>query len=377
MHPKDDLLRSYVDQALSDTQTRQVHEHLTRCPACQTRLQELRGRAERVHSRLNALAPNQHEQPPATQTAYRRFNRTNRMNHKETITTMFTRRPVWAALTVIVVLALALSMPPVRAWASDLLGLFRVERITVINFDPDAARGSRDSLRANEQAIEALMEDVTVTENGDVEEVATVEEAAAKAGFTPRLPAAFGETKLAVKPQASARYTIDQPKLQGVFDALDMDVDIPAEADGQDIVVDIPAAVMVAEGCEAVEVDPGDLPEGCTGLIQLPSPVVNAPDGIDIQAMGAAMLQFLGLSEEEATQLSQRIDWTTTLIVPVPQGEGISYQDVKVDGGATGTLFREEDEDSFMLMWVNGGTLYVLGGTGTNEKALNIANSLQ
>jgi len=374
MHPKDEMLRAFVDRELSNSQTLQVREHITRCPACQSRLVELRARAERVHARLDSLAPQRHEQPAAPQTAYRRFTHKNRTTHsKENIPTMLKRKSLWAALTVLTVFALALSLPPVRAWASDLLGLFRVEKITVISFDPSAARESHDNLRNNEEAIEALMEDVTVQEGGEVEEVANAEEAAAKAGFNPRLPSAMEGAKLAVKPQSLAKYTINQPKLQALFDAVGVDVQIPAAADGQDITVEVPSSVISAVGCDPV--DPRkSLPEGCTVLMQLPSPTVNAPDGIDMQAMGAAMLEFLGLSREEAVQLSQRIDWTTTLVVPVPQGEGISYQDVSVDGVA-GTLLREEDEDRFMVLWVKDGSLYVLSGTGSNEEALQIANS--
>ena len=287
---------------------------------------------------------------------------------------MFTKRPLWAALTVLVVLALSLSLSPVRAWASDLLGLFRVDRITVVSFDPDAAEGSRERLEANEAAIEALMEDVTIDESGDVEEVNSAEDAADRAGFAPRLPSAMEGANLAVKPQALARYTLDQPKLQALFDALGVDVQIPEAVDGQDVTVQVPAMVIAAQGCKPT--DPRrSLPEDCTGLMQLPSPTVDAPEGLDMQAMGAAMLQFLGLSPDEAEQLSQRIDWTTTLVVPVPQGEGISYQDVSVDG-VTGTLLREDDEERYMVMWAKEGMLYVLNGTGSNEEALQIANSL-
>jgi hypothetical protein len=48
--------------------------------------------------------------------------------------------------------------------------------------------------------------------------------------------------------------------------------------------------------------------------------------------MGEAMLKFLGYPEAEARAMSARIDWTTTLILPIPQGEGITHQDVSVDG---------------------------------------------
>ena len=77
----------------------------------------------------------------------------------------------------------------------------------------------------------------------------------------------------------------------------------------------------------------------CTTLTQMPSPSISAPPGLDIPKISGAFLQVLGMSPEEAAQIAQTVDWTTTLVIPIPR-YGTSYQEVVVDG-LEGTLISQ------------------------------------
>ena len=54
-------------------------------------------------------------------------------------------RPVWAAVALVAVLAIALSFPSVRAAAGSFLGLFRVQQIQFIQIDPSTSLNDLDS----------------------------------------------------------------------------------------------------------------------------------------------------------------------------------------------------------------------------------------
>ncbi len=118
------------------------------------------------------------------------------------------------------------------------------------------------------------------------------------------------------------------------------------------------------------------MPADCTMLVQLPSPTVDAPPSLDMVAMGSAMFQFLGIPADQANQLSQRIDWTSTLVLPIPQGGEVQYEDVHVDG-VTGTLLMETGKNSYDLIWVKNGILYGLHGPGGKDQAIKMASSLK
>lgn len=401
MHPKDNVLRAWMDQELPEIEAGRVSEHVSLCMECQRRQKVLAGRSQRVQASLDALGPKPSELRRSPQAAFARINNPSwfskrqpsgwkglfaaQLNpgyipEKELKQTMFTRRPLWTALAIIAALALIFTLTPANAWASSFLGLFRVQKVQVVTFDPSAAENARGQLEANQQAIKQVFrDDLKITSHGKAQPVASAAEAAQQVGFTPRVPASLADPKLTIKPGMNAIFTINQPKLQALIDTVGANVKLPAEVNGKVMTVDVPDAVTVTSGCPS---DAGaaavekQVPANCTMLVQMPSPTVNAPEGLNVEQMGEAMFQFLGVSPEQAQALSQRIDWTSTLILPIPQGGSIQYQDVQVDG-VSGTLLQEVGEGSYSLVWVKDGILYGLHGPGSAQDALKVAGSLK
>ena len=83
------------------------------------------------------------------------------------------------------------------------------------------------------------------------------------------------------------------------------------------------------------------------------------------------------MSPEDAAHFSQNIDWTTTLVLPIPS-YGTSYQDYTVDG-VTGTLILQTgngQSSQYMLMWVKDGIVYALTGPGGVSRVDPIARSI-
>lgn len=376
MHPKDEMLRAYLDREIPDAQSQLVREHLARCTECQAKLEKINQRAMWVQSSMDVLKPEGSEQPRTAQAAFRRFAREPQRASitKEINKTMFKKRSIWVALSVFTVLVLVFTITPARAWGSSLLGLFRVEKVQVIPFDPALAEDASNRLDENQEIIERIFEeDLEITERGSAEVVMSLSEAAEKAGFTPRVPAGLETAKITVEPGLNAIFTIDQPKLQAVMDAVGVDAQLPESVNGQVATVDVDDSIVISSGCPAsYERIEGE--DRCIILYQMYSPVVNAPDDLDVPALGAAMFQFLGLSPDEARDLSQRIDWASTLVLPIPQNGNIRYEDVQVDG-VTGTLLEAEDE--VMLIWVKDGMIYSLRApAGTAADAASLADTM-
>lgn len=370
-HPTDNLLRSLIDQELPASQADQIHKHLVHCSECQTRFNHIQQRSTQVKAHLDLLAPPARQTTP--QQAYQMFIR-NTYRRKEILQTMTNRRPLWTALAVIAILAIALSITPVRAWAGSLLSLFRVQKITVVQFDPNQARQLSDSLSINQDAITALLdENLVINSHGDAQPVSSVEEAATLAGFTPRLPSSFQGKDLKFQPEVEADLTIDQPEMQSLLAAIGSDIELPPDVDGKMVSAYVPGAIIAEYGCQT---DDTDSVSQCTSFYQMPSPTVDAPEGLDVQGIGSSMLELLGFSHEEAQQISQRIDWTTTLVLPIPQDESIEISEAPVDG-VTGTLLVSPTENTFMLLWVKEGMIYALKAPGGSVEAMNLADALQ
>lgn len=391
MHLTDGEIRGYIDKEIAKQDGQRVRSHLGTCDRCQARADNISTQGQRVDRSMAVLDPIPDESPYSASIAFSRFDKkysgkenTNMLNR------IFNRqnRFAWVAFGVVVILAVAFAFPQVRAIGSSFLGLFRVEQFTILQFDPEELE---ERLGSSSNFEYLLAEDVVIEEFGEAQAAADAAEASNLAGFTVRLPAAaYGDELLKVQPGAKISMQIDLPKMQALLNEIGgTDLQLPSALDGAEVSMELPVVVVAAFGnCEVspemmreAGVDPDrpvlDLSE-CITLSQFPSPEISAPPGLDIAGIGEVFLQVLGMTPEEATQFSQSVDWTTTLVIPIPR-DGTEYQDVFVDG-VEGTLIMQSQRSEFphyLLVWIKEGVVYGLTGPGTADSALEIADSLE
>lgn len=287
---------------------------------------------------------------------------------------------------IILVLALLMAFPYTRALAGELLNLFRVQQVTVLPVDLTAL----ESLTGNDALVSRLSElisDSTVITDEPSEPVAAAdaEEASALAGFNVRLPADRTPSNIYVTDSASFTFTVDRGKAQSLVDeAGRSDLVLPQEIDGAEIAVSAPAAVNAAFGtCPEPRVENSQMsapPEShpdCIIFTQMTSPMINAPESVDMALLARIGLEFTGMSREDAEAFTASIDWMTTLVVPIPRGES-TYEDVSVDD-VTGKLIRRTSEyaPEYALLWVKDGIIYFISGQGIDPaRAFEIVDAL-
>jgi hypothetical protein len=384
MHLNDGQLRASLDQEINEQQA----AHLQSCMECQARLEELAARSARSRQAFSILKTN----PPATPVSIGRAQLDVMLNRKESQSMSkngFSRisRPVWVGLVVVAILAISMAFGPVRAIANSFLGLFRVEQVRVVQIDPSNLRGDL----ASSQSLEAIFaEDVQVTGDSEPQVVADVEQASQMAGIPVKLPPEIsGELKLEVKSPMQLTFNINTSRIRAVLDELGRtDIEIPAGVDGAQVTVDMPAVVSATYGECGMEssarresIDPDDPSTypvvNCLNLVQMASPTISAPPGVDLQQIGQAYLEFLGMQAEDAARFSQNIDWSTTFVLPLPM-DSSEYYEVSING-ATGTLIRTTGPagGNYVLLWVTDGVVYALTGSGESSRALTIANSIK
>jgi hypothetical protein len=122
----------------------------------------------------------------------------------------------------------------------------------------------------------------------------------------------------------------------------------------------------------------GDMKDSnCTFLIQAPSPTVSVPSELNMADIAEAALQLAGMSPGEAHSFCQTVDWSSTLVVPIPRNSS-SYQTVSVDG-VDGTLITDTlaQGNRYSLLWIKNGIIHSLAGQGNASDALTLAASLR
>ena len=268
------------------------------------------------------------------------------------------RKMATSIATLIILFGIAFSFPTVRAAANDFLGLFRVEKFSAISFSPD-------QLAVLEELAESGLqpgEFVTTDEPEVMEEVDSRTQAARVSGIQVRSIDKLGEpANIRVMDGAAGHLIIDAAQAQDMLRLADADPRlIPDSLDGQQV------SVVVYPSVE-MEWSNG------TALVQTQSPLVEYPEGLDPQPLGEALLQLLGMSPTEASRLASEIDWTSTLLLPVPT-DIATFEEVSVNG-ASGLLLDNVSGPEQALIWQTNGTMYLL--VGTEGDLLELASSIR
>lgn len=320
-----------------------------------------------VLDQLSTLAPAEGDAPsPAPQVLARikgriQMEKRSRLDHfLWRLRQMFGRKYALSGLGAILLLLVAFSLPPVRAAASDFLGLFRVQKFAPVSVSP------QQLALLEEMADQGLHPGTLemIEEPGPPQTVASPAEAEALAGQTVRTPAALDPPDtVRVTDGGDGRLTIDLENARRILERVEVDPQLlPDSLDGQTI------SVTMYPGVEQQWAD-GTL------LMQTASPEVNYPADVDPTVIGKALLQVLGMAPGEAQRLAQNIDWTSTLLLPVPQ-DLATFREAQVDG-TSGLALSSVEGRGHSLIWQKDGSVYMLVGEGSLRELVRIADSLE
>lgn len=384
-HLSDGELRAALDGELGAVELK----HLAGCDVCQTRQRAIQAARDQTALRLVFLAPATDDPAPAHGRAWSHLSPRLSTPKETSVFKKLFAQPIlrYGALAVLL-LALVLAIPRTRALANQLLQLFRVQQVTVIPVDYTGLKQLTGNDALGAQIDQFISSSTVITQKpGDPVAAADAAEASEMAGFAVRLPTSSIPSQIYVLGSGAFSLTIDRAKAQAFLDeAGRSDLVLPESVDGKEVAVSIPASVSAgfgtcpkpnADGSDDESMIPGRRYPDCVILSEIPSPTVNAPADLDVAQLAQLGLEFTGMSHEEAAAFSSTVDWTSTMVVPIPKNAAVNRQ-VQVDG-VTGTLIQRPADDApqFALLWVKDGIIYTISGLGTNsDRAIEIANSL-
>jgi anti-sigma factor RsiW len=266
-------------------------------------------------------------------------------------------RTAFAALMFVGLIAVTLLSPAVRAAASDFLGLFRVQKFAAVSISPQQLALLEEVAGSGLYPGEIEMIDPP----GEPQSVDSLEQAQTWFDRSIRVPNGLGEPfGIFVTDGGRGRLIINVENARRLLRAAGVDPAlIPDTLDGQ--AVDVTIYPAVSQQWDDVV------------LVQSPSPLVAYPDDVDVVALGEALLQFLGLNESQARRLASSIDWTNTLLLPIPENVA-TFNEVRADGSPA-LLLSSLDGRQVGLLWQKEGVVYALSGS-SGEELIEIANSL-
>ena len=271
------------------------------------------------------------------------------------------RRLATAVSLAVALLLITFSFPTVRAAASDLLSLFRVQKFAAISVSPEQLaileQVAEQGIMPGELEIDQ--------EPGALTPVDSLDEAARLTGLTAvrSLPTLGQPAEIYIASGGSGQFTIDEANARTLLEAANLDPNLlPPGIDGARI------TVATFSGIDQRW-------EDGTTLLQMDSPLVQYPESLDPAVLGEALLQILGLDPPEASRLAREIDWTSTLLLPIPTNMA-SFEETTING-TSGIGLRSLDGLFHALVWQENGRLYLLAAAKTMPELAELANTLQ
>nr|MBN1229109.1 zf-HC2 domain-containing protein [Anaerolineae bacterium] len=370
-HPDEGALMRYVDAEMGADEYRMVEQHVAHCAACRDTLQRLVSASLQAGNALEKLSPGPLERPDKRRalTALTESVTTGEQTMLEKIkNNRRTQRILIGAAAFVIVVGL-FALPPVRALASDFLGLFRVQTFAFVGVDTDRLIAIFEAL--GEQDNLFMGEEIILEEPGEPVPVASVEDAAAQVGFTPRLPEDYGlPTEVYVTGSTHVQYILDVETLRAVMSILEIDpAALPENIDGQVFEFTIEDGILMFFD------DNNDRNEHDFSILQIPSPSASYPEDTDITALGEVLLRVFGMSEREAARLAQQIDWTSTVVLPVPI-EIATVREARIHG-QTGLLLETLEGSSSALVWEEDGIVTLITAETSYVNLIAVGRALK
>jgi len=394
----DGILRARLDGELSDSELAEVDRHLGGCADCRALSEKLQAKSVSAQNLLGELASLNNDSGTDSASAYTQFRKQFVTRESKTLRARLFAprwRPVWGLATAAVMVAILVGVGPVGLWAQKVLAMLRVQKIAVVSIDPSTLTGTNNTDPQSYKLINQFFSDnVTVTmKAGEPDNFSSVNEAAQKTGYPIRVISDLrAPQNVLVSGETAFQMTVNRDRLETLLNEIGRsDIQIPESVDGALIAVHIPKISVSAYGDCPTHRGPGNhdaqsettTPRAhktypnCILLMQAPSPTISVPPGLNMTEIAEAALELAGMDPSEARSFCQTIDWSSTLVVPVPRNSS-SYESVTVDG-VEGALITETSSQGnrYSLLWVKDGMIHSLMGQGSSSDAVNLAASLQ
>jgi hypothetical protein len=409
--PNSGMLRSCLDNEVSGTELEQLKQHLASCAECRSRVDKAAKNTARVHESLTALTPRREQLSVDLISAYTGFG--NQLIAEMPSQASWYRlldprwRPGWGLIAAAAIVGIFLGFNPARIWAQRIFAMLRVQKIAVVSFDPSTLISNNEpdnepDSRPYRLINQFVSDSVVVTiDPGKPEIVPNVATASEFVGFHIRTLSKLGAPqRVQLNGEAAFQMNLNRDRIETLLDEVGRgDIQIPESVDGALVAVHIPKSVLSMYGdcptrqpyrnSPAQSSSGRDMAEhkmerlagvnnpNCVYLIQAPSPTVSMPPDLNMVEIAEAGLQLAGMSESEAHEFCQTVDWSSTMVVPLPRNSS-SYEKVNADG-VEGTLITETlpQSNRYSLLWIKRGVIYSLMGRGDSNQALTLAASLK
>ena len=375
-HCDDGALRSVLEGEAPDAVRAASERHLAACAPCRARLAALEADAAWAR-RLLAALPVVEEAAVDGAAGWRRLRVLTAAGGVAPGWSRSVPRPragVLAALAagVLAVGALAV-VPPVRAVAGQLLSVFQVHTVQVVDVSPTEIAQVDAALKGVRGVNPAALVRIT---SGAPAAAQAVSPAQAAAGVPfplaapPTLAGGYALAGASLRPASTLTFALRTGAIDRLLSSLGETQTLPGTLAGAAFTLQIPASVQLTYTAKGA---------GPVSVLQAGNPTLSAPAGVGVAEARQLLLGLPVLPASLRAQLAAVGNWRQTALVP--QLAGVS-QAVTV-GAAQGVFVQAPASPAHggasgrtALVWLANGVVHMVGGDLTLTQAQAVATAL-
>ncbi|WP_035436082.1 anti-sigma factor family protein [Bacillus sp. UNC322MFChir4.1] len=384
------FIQAYLDGELNRDERKQYIQHLDQCKSCQQKLEEMSKLNQWGQVVLDDEFTNVGQDVDIdVDRAWNTFEQ-NIQNHKteKTNSEEIKKKGRWenmkksskrwiTAAAAAAVVCVSLTVPEVRAGASNLLSIFRVKDVQLVQLTDSDLReieGWISKTEEGEKSIKGIGK-IGIKDNGSKKDAHfQSDQQAREAGYAvPKVPNGYRVTNVDVNPSFIMQFELDTEKANKLLKQLQSNTQFESALNGKQFSVTVPESVRTQ-----IEIEGNRASSGFSYNV-IDAPKISVPEGVDVAKLQKTVLELPIIPGNVKTQLAGIQDWTHTLPIPYVAKDA-KTSETKVQG-VKAVLYSAEYEN--VLIWEKDGKMHMIEqhkGQGKDMDAndlMKLANELK
>ncbi|TCP69208.1 anti-sigma factor family protein [Baia soyae] len=362
------LMQAYLDGELTRDERKQIALHIEKCPECLARMNEMKDLEDwaRIHitdsfprvdealsidvdrawvgvSEQIEIEEKQMRQPIQIQEKSVKGRWTNMKRN--------TKRWISGVAAAAVVIG-GFSIPQVQAAASDLLSVFRVNKVEMVKLTEKDLQDMESFLQNKELGNLDLKGMGKIWTEGEQKkdrdrQYDTYEQAVKKGESLPKKPEGYEVEHINVTDPMKVNFQLNTEKVNKVLKQLGAKVDLESKLNGKTFSVEVPKTTEMTLKAKNHDFR----------YMVASTPQLTVDKDVDVAKLRDSILSLPFIPTDLKKQLMAIQDWQNTLPIPVVEGMGKTTE-VQVNG--TKGLMMKEERGAAVLLWQKDGKIHTL-----------------
>ncbi len=363
-------IQSYIDGELEINEKKNIENHILTCDKCERAIVNAKNIDDFVFEKISIYKENNSQSinPKIPEFVNNRRNNAAEHPKKNFLNFLYQYRKIAAMICVCSLVALSVTVQPVRAFIKETLHIFRVENVKGFSLDIADLNEIQSKLRSKQGQID-LDKIGSIEMNGFEEKSISVEEAESISEFNVLLPAVKEDTKFEIKKVEAGTmdFTLNVQNVNELMKSFGSKELLPLSVDGKTFTIDFPSQISFDYNYDGKKYI----------INETKTPEILVPADVNEDEIFDSVVNMPILPEDLKNQLKSVKDWKKTLYIPLVDS---ITEEVSINGNKGFLILPQGDtnnEKIISVFWYNSGAIYSVSCNNSKENILKFAEALR